>query len=231
MLEAIVFDFDGILVDSEPLHHRAFQRVAETLGVTLDYETYARTYIGFDDRDALRYMLTGRTEPLSDELEQRAAALGVQKQEAFQQLLAEGAPPIPGAFELVDAAHRAELPIAVASGATAGEIIPVLQALGRSGAFEVVVTADDVPRSKPDPQSYALAVERLKRERDQPHLTPGAGLGIEDTETGIASAKAAGLWTLGVTTTRAAEHLREADRVVSSLTDVSLDQLHQWFGE
>jgi HAD superfamily hydrolase (TIGR01509 family) len=229
MLEAIVFDFDGVLVDSEPLHFRAFQELAGPLGVSLDYSRYLQTYIGFDDRDALRHMLTGRAEPLDETMEQRVAALCQQKQQVFERLLAEGAAALPGAFELARAS-AGRWPIAIASGATAGEIAQMLQTVGQGEAFDVIVSADDVARSKPDPQSYALAVERLKREKGRPGLTPGACLAIEDTETGLASARAAGLWTLGVTTTREADQLAEADRVVSSLTEVTVDQLQQWFG-
>jgi len=228
MLRAIVFDFDGVLVDSEPLHFRAFQRVGEALGVALSYEAYLSTYIGFDDRDAIRHMLTGRAEPLDAAMEERVGELCRQKQQAFEQLMADGAPPIAGAVALVTAA-RAAMPVAIASGAAAGEIALMLQALGLSHAFEVIVSADDVARSKPDPQSYALAVERLRRERGPATLTPEACLAIEDTETGIASAKSAGLKTLGVTTTRGAKQLEEADRVVTTLEGLSVDQLRAWF--
>jgi beta-phosphoglucomutase len=142
--------------------------------------------------------------------------------------MAEGAPAIAGAGALVSAA-RAAMPIAIASGATAGEIALMLQGLGLSHAFEVIVSADDVARSKPDPQSYALAVERLKREQGPAELAPGDCLAIEDTETGIASAQAAGLKTLGVTTTREASQLQQADRVVETLEGLSVGQLKQWF--
>jgi HAD superfamily hydrolase (TIGR01509 family) len=229
MLEAIVFDFDGVLVDSEPLHHRAIQTVGQSIGVELDYQTYLATYIGFDDRDAFRYLLTGRAEPLDAALEERVAALCGQKQQVFEQLMAEGAAALPGAAALVEAA-RPVMPIAIASGATAGEIAMMLGGVGLAGAFELIVSADDVARSKPDPQSYALAVERLRREKDRPNLAAAACLAIEDTEAGLASAKAAGLATLGVTTTRDRAKLTDADHIVDSLEGVTLDALRQWFG-
>ena len=228
MLQAIVFDFDGVLVDSEPLHHRALQEIGQPLGIDLDFAEYAKTYIGFDDRDSVRYMLTGRAEPLDPVMERRVAELCHRKQQIFDQLMAEGAPAMPGAVALVQAA-KAAMPVAVASGATAGEIALMLDGLGLSQAFEVIVAADDVARSKPDPQSYALAVQRLRAELDRPDLTAGGCLAIEDTETGIASAKAAGLQTLGVTTTRSAEVLHEADRVVESLEGLTVNQLRAWF--
>jgi beta-phosphoglucomutase len=229
MLQAIIFDFDGVLVDSEPLHFRAFQIVGEPLGVTFDYATYLQTYVGFDDRDGFRYMLTGRAEPLEPAMEQRVAALCQQKQQVFDRLLAEGAAAIPGAVALVTAARQA-MPIAIASGATAGEIASMLQVIGLAGAFEVIVSADDVTRSKPDAESYALAVQRLRREKAQPELAPAQCLAIEDTPAGLASAKAAGLQTLGLTTTSARDQLAGADQVVDSLAGLKLDQLHAWFG-
>jgi beta-phosphoglucomutase len=135
---------------------------------------------------------------------------------------------VPGAFELASEAGQ-HGPTAIASGATAGEIRQMLHALGRDGLFDVIVAADDVARSKPDPQSYALAVQRLMRETDRPGLTAQRCLAIEDTVTGIASAKAAGLRTLAVTTTSEAEALHEAERVVTTLEGLTMAQLQHWF--
>jgi len=231
MLRAVVFDFDGVLVDSEPLHFRCFRQLGAELGASLDYQTYLQTYIGFDDRDAFCHMLTGRAEPADADLEQRLATLIERKHELFQQLAGEGADPIPGAWPLAHEITRA-LPTAVASGASAGEIALMLAGLGEGGRFDIIVSADDVARSKPDPTSYALAVARLAREKGPADLAPAQCLAIEDTPTGLASAKAAGLATLAVATTRPTSELAEAeaDRVVETLEGVRLADLQAWFG-
>ena len=223
MLQAIVFDFDGILVDSEPLHFAAFREIARPLGVDFDYQQYLSELIGFDDRDAFAHIL--------QRAETRAplAELCEQKQQAFERLVQRGIDPIAGAMALVDDAAK-HMPIAVSSGAVRRDIVPILDQLGRRDAFATIVTADDVARSKPDPQSYALAVQRLAERHPELALQPAHCLAIEDTAAGIESAKAAGLRTLGVTTTHDADELRLADRVITSLEQVGVRALRDWFG-
>ncbi len=223
MLHAIVFDFDGVIVDSEPLHYRAFLEVGRDLGVTFSYDDYLAEYVGFDDRDAFRHMLANAERPVD---EAAVAALCDRKQPAFDELvkreLDAEAFAIPGALTLIDGCHAAGLPIAVASGATRADIDLMLGMLGRRDRFEVIVTADDVARSKPDPASYALAAERLG-------VAPGCCLAIEDTAAGLASAAGAGLLTLGLTTTTDAPALAAAGRVLPDLSGVTLDQLRAWY--
>ena len=226
MLKAIVFDFDGVLVDSEPLHYRAFLEVLAPAGITFDYAQYLAQLVGFDDRDAMRHMLERHGKPGDDgEVDRLCAA----KQEVFDRQLATGVAALPGAVELVDAA-AGELPLAVASGATRRDVLQILDALGRRDRFEAIVTADDVARSKPDPQSYADAVAQLSRRHGELAIEPGACLAIEDTTTGLASARDAGLRTLAVTNTERYEALdAAAERVIGSLADINLATLQAWY--
>ncbi len=221
MLQAIVFDFDGVLVDSEPLHYQAFVLIARSLGLELTFEQYVQTYIGFDDRDAFRVMLevTGR-----DKSDAAVAALCAKKRPAFEALTrATGKLALPGSVELLDASRASGLRVAIASGATRADIGLMLGLLDRADAFEVIVTADDVPRSKPDPASYAKAAAALGVE-------PGTCLAIEDTRAGLKSATAAGLRTLAITTSHAAEELvDDAERVIETLVGVTPKQLQAWY--
>jgi len=187
--QAVVFDFDGVIVDSEPAHYRAFQAVLEPQGLGYSWDRYVDHYMGFDDRDGFReaYRSAGR-EVGEDELEELIAA----KHAVFEAEVAEGLDPIPGAVDCVRRLGRA-FPLAVCSGALRGEILPTLEGLGIAGAFRIVVSAEDVAHSKPDPASYRLAVERLGG-----GLDPGACVAIEDTPTGAASARAAGLLVIGL---------------------------------
>lgn len=228
MLRAIVFDFDGVVVDSEPLHHRAFLDIVEPMGLELDYETYLREYIGFDDRDAFRAMMRRLERPADDAT---IARLGREKARAFERRAAEAVVAVPGVLALIDAAADAGLPIAIASGATRADIDLMLGALGIAGRFETIVSADDVARSKPDPSSYALAVQRLAACHPDARLLPGQCLAIEDTAAGIASARGAGLMTLGLTTTGPAAALADAGRVIADLQGVTVDQLHAWYDD
>ena len=224
MLQAIVFDFDGVIVDSEPLHYRAFLAVGRPLGVSFSYDEYLAEYVGFDDRDAFRHMLASAGQPVD---EAAVAELCERKQPAFDELV-EREPDgrafaIPGSLELIDECHAAGFPMAIASGATRADIELMLHKLGRRDRFDIIVTADDVARSKPDPASYALAAERLG-------VAPGSCLAIEDTAAGLASAAAAGLQTLALTTTTDADALTQAARVLPDLSGVTLDQLRGWYG-
>ena len=224
MLQAIVFDFDGVIVDSEPLHYQAFVLVGKSIGFEFTYEQYLATYIGFDDRDAFRVMLGAAGQRVDAD---RIAQLCQQKQMAFDAVTQMGhrrnTLALPGALALIDECHRTDLPRAIASGATRQDIDLMLKLLERQDRFEVIVTADDVARSKPDPASYATAVQRLG-------LDPVSALAIEDTVAGLTSARDAGLMTLGVCTTADRETLEpNADRVIEDLTGVDLEQLRQWF--
>lgn len=228
MLKAIVFDFDGVLVDSEPLHYEAFRDVMRPLGVDFDYRWYLAELVGFDDRDAFAHVLRTRLDADAPARATPIDELCQRKQDAFERRVRGGIEPIPGAIELVDQAG-AQMPIAIASGAVMNDIAVIVEALGRAEAFEEVITADQVARSKPDPESYALAVRRLAERHPDLALSPAECLAIEDTAAGLASARGAGLRTLGLTTTHPADQLDAAERVVDSLTDLSLDDLRAWF--
>ena len=135
---------------------------------------------------------------------------------------------IPGSIELIKQL-AGQIPIAIASGATQMDIRIILAKLGLENRFDVTVTADDVQRSKPDPESYAKAVELLAQKYPDRRITPRYAIAIEDTATGIASARAAGLQVLGLTTTGTADLLHQATRVVPNLTGITLDRLRHWF--
>lgn len=225
---AIVFDFDGVVVDSEPLHYQAFVMVGKSIGFSFTYDQYVASYIGFDDRDAFRLMLAVSGQETAEKaIEDRLEGLCAAKQQAFDVLAPmaakSGSIAIPGALELIDRAHAAGRPIAIASGATQADIHLMLTLLDRRDRFEIIVAADDVEKSKPDPSTYALAAERLG-------VAPSACLAIEDTKAGLMSAQAAGLMTLGLATTGPAEHLALAGRVLDDLSGVTLEQLDGWYG-
>lgn len=228
MLKAIIFDFDGVIVDSEPMHFRAFLRVAQPLGVTFDYQQYLRDYVGFDDRDALRVMLAKSRSPEVAKDPAALAALCEQKGHAFEACVNERVDAIPGAVDLVREASAA-MPIAIASGATRRDIDLVLRKLDLTDAFRSITTADDVARSKPDPQTYRIAVERLSASCPEAELTPGECLAIEDTAAGIESARGAGLMALGLNSLGDPKQLHRAHRVVDTLRGLTVAQLHKWF--
>lgn len=225
MLSAVIFDFDGIIVDTEPLHYRAFQEVLLPLGLGYSWQEYLHSYIGYDDRDAFRHLFLVKGRPLTDAGLQ---AFIEEKGAAFQRIIASGVEPYPGVVELIRALDGA-IPLALCSGALPADIDPILAHLGIAGYFDAVVTAADVRASKPNPESYALAVARLKAARPAREIAPGDCLAIEDTPAGIASAKGAGLKVLAVTNSYPEKELTGADRIVSSLTEADLPALQSLF--
>jgi HAD superfamily hydrolase (TIGR01509 family) len=225
MLAAVIFDFDGIIVDTEPLHYRAFQEMLIPLGLGYSWEVYLRSYIGFDDRDALRDAFRTAGRSLKD---RELQALVEEKGVAFQRIVASGVEVYPGVVELVRSI-AGRLPLALCSGALPSDIDPILKQLGITGLFDVIVTAADVQASKPDPESYALAVARLKAVYPDKKITPEICLAIEDTPAGITSARRAGLKVLAVTNSYPEEELTSADRIVTSLAIENLQTLRNVF--
>ncbi len=221
MMLAVIFDFDGVIVNSEPLHWRAFVDVLRPMGLEVDYLTYLQRYVGCDDRDFYRLFFKDRGRSFD---EQALPRMIEAKARAFERIVEQGVEAIDGAVELVTACAE-RWPVGLCSGALRRDIECILPRIGDGTLmqrFGAVVTADDVARSKPDPAGYLLAAERLG-------VAPGECVAIEDTPAGIASALGAGLKTLALTTTCPADALTDADRIVESLTQVDPNALAEWF--
>jgi beta-phosphoglucomutase len=221
MLTAVIFDFDGIIVDTEPIHFRAFQEVLRPLGLGYSWEDYLERYIGFDDRDAFREVFRASGRQLDEAL---LGKLINEKAQVFEEIVQKGVQPYPGVVELVKSLSGA-LPLALCSGALSRDIRPVLGQLGIQEVFDVIVTAEDVRASKPDPESYQLALERLSAAFPEKRILPGNCLAIEDTPAGIDSARNAGLMVLAVTNSYPAEKLSDAVSVIDSLASATITEL------
>ena len=217
MLKAVVFDFDGIIVDSEPLHYRAFQKVLEPLGAGFSWAEYIDKYMGFDDRDAFREAFKAAGLELS---EHKLAEVIAFKASLFHEVASEGVSSYPGVIELIRRISG-NIPLAICSGALRSDVMPVLEMLSLQDCFNCIVTADDVSASKPDPASYSLAIHTLQLLFPVNAITPDTSVAIEDTPAGINSAKGAGLKVLSVTNSYPAEELAFADMIVESLAEVT----------
>jgi beta-phosphoglucomutase len=218
--EAVLFDFDGILVDSEPMHYRAFIEVLGPLGMGFPWKEYVETYMGFDDRDAFREAFRAKGIALDDA---NLAKLVAAKSRAFQDGLRNGVTAYPGAIPLIESLRAVDLPLALCSGALRSDIDPILARLGVARCFDAIVSADDVRRSKPDPESYALAFARLWERYAMLLTVPGKSIAVEDTPAGIRSARGAGLRVLAVTNSYGAVELADADWIVESLESVRFE--------
>jgi len=220
MLAGIIFDFDGVIVDSERLHFRAFARILGRMGKTLTWEEYLSRYIGFDDRDVFREFL-GRTVDAEGILEELLRRKGAEFRRMVEE---EGVQPYPGAVELVREAH-AKCAAALCSGALRTDVEPILESLGIAGLFAAMVTAEDVQRSKPDPESYRLVVERLRCATGSGEIRRENLVVLEDTPAGVRAAREAGLAVIAVANTHSAAELVQADAVLDSLERIGVDDL------
>ncbi|BCS53538.1 HAD family phosphatase [Geobacter sp. SVR] len=212
-----IFDFDGIIVDTEPLHYQAFQKVLEPLDSGFSWQEYVDTYMGFDDRDAFIEAFSTQGKGLTT---QELHTLIDRKANIFQDIIRSGIAPYPGVVALIRKLRAHRIPIAISSGALRCDIDPILGTLGISDCFEVIVTADDVSKSKPDPESYRLAFEKLKARNPAGALTPARTIAIEDTPAGISSARGAGLQVVAVTNSYPREYLTQATCIVPSLEEL-----------
>jgi len=211
--EAVIFDFDGVIVDTEPLHYAAFQRLLEPLGLGFSWEAYVETYMGFDDRDAfLEAFKTHKTALSTADLQ----GLIDRKAGLFQEIIRDGISAYPGVVDLIRSIRASRTPLAISSGALLSDIVPILETLGIADCFDLIVTAEDVARSKPDPECYRLAHTRLN-EFWLLNLPAAQVLAIEDTPAGIVAAKGAGLRVIAVTNSYPASHLSQADQIVETL--------------
>ena len=226
--DAVVLDFDGVIADTEPLHYQAFQQVLAPEGMTYTWQEYLAGYVGFDDRDAFRFGFRSAGKALSEERLERLIA---EKERVFADLVREGdLAPYPGVRELLSMLGDAGVPTALCTGARASDIRVALAAMRLDTAFAVVVTADEVAVSKPDPESYRRCLEALARALPARAFTPERCVAVEDTPAGVTSARAAGLRVLAVTTTHSEPSLKEADRVVATVEGLSLRAMSSLVG-
>lgn len=223
-LRAVVFDFDGVIANTEPLHLRAFQDVLTEAGVTLTDADYYAHYLGFDDVGVFRAMDAsrgGRWTPAEIE------ALVAQKAVRLEALERDVSLLFPGAADAIRRIATA-VPIAIASGALGAEIRRVLDRERLTSLFSAIVAAEDSSTGKPAPEPYERAVARIAAAR-QASIAARECVAIEDSIWGLQSARAAGLRTVAVTHTYSAADLASAELVISSLHALTIDCLTPLF--
>jgi beta-phosphoglucomutase len=219
-LQAIVFDFDGVIANSEPLHLKAFQEALGEHGIELTSEQYYSRYLGYDDVGLLQALSRDRQLGASGRHITELVAL---KGHKLERMLHTGEVLFPGAAQFIRAAARV-VPIAIASGALRHEIIEILDGANLTSQFVTIVASGDTPESKPSPAPYMLAYERLKQ-ASTTELDRTRCVAIEDSRWGLESARGAGLRCVGVTSSYGAEELPGAELVVSGLAALTLDEL------
>ena len=219
-LQAIIFDFDGVIADSEPLHLRAFQQLLSEEGIQLSRGDYFSRYLGYDDVGLFQALARDRGLSMTPD---RIDALVARKGVMLQELMRADSVLFPGAKEFIRSAAAA-VPVAIASGALRHEIDEIVGAAGLAPLFAAIVASGDTPESKPSPAPYQLAFERLRASTGRA-LDPRRCVAIEDSRWGLQSAHGAGLRCVGVTNSYPAGELPGAELIVGGLADLTLDSL------
>jgi HAD superfamily hydrolase (TIGR01509 family) len=220
---AVIFDFDGVITDSEILHFRAFNAVLAKHGFELTKQEYYKTYLGLSDVDCFKTLIR---ESRLGVPESQVQPLVQQKTKVFEQLARAEGRIIEGVREFLQTLSENRVPTAICSGALRAEIELILEEAKLRGYFEVIVSAEEVKRGKPDPQGFILALKKLNQRRVKP-IGPGHCIVIEDSHWGLQAARAAKMRTIAVTNTYEADQLKGADKVVARLSDLTLQDLTQ----
>ncbi|MFI5338724.1 MAG: HAD family hydrolase [Candidatus Methylomirabilales bacterium] len=205
-VRGILFDFDGVLVDSEPTRFRAGAQVLEDIGVPLTWESFLTVWLGRTDQAGLRDILGDRYEAEGERVVARRNVL-------YEKWLDE-VPPYPDAATLLGRLPNG-IRLAVATGSRRIEVQRILTRLGLFQRFQAIITAEDYRRAKPAPDPFLAAARRMD-------LAPASCLVIEDSPAGVAAAHAAGMPVLAVDRGRVAAGLDKATWTVASLEELTV---------
>ncbi len=222
MLKAVIFDFDGVITDSEILHFRAFNAVLKQHGVELTTQEYYKSYLGFSDVDCFKFLIDqGRLGIGQNQI----AALAKQKTAIFERLAKTEGKLIEGVRDFLALLSANSIPMAICSGALLPEIEVTLEDAGLRDYFETIVSAEQVRKGKPHPEGFLRALEKLNANRRQT-IRPQQCIVIEDSKWGLQAARAAGMHTVAVTNSYDAAQLA-AEKIVDNLAHLSLEDLQQ----
>jgi HAD superfamily hydrolase (TIGR01509 family) len=216
---AVLFDFNGVIVNDEPVHLFLFQRVLKEEGLSLREEEYYAAYIGMDDRGCFRTVLEHHQAEVTEE---QVKELVARKARYYKEKIQDGIAFFPGAEELIRSASL-HCHVGVVSGALRSEIVTILERARLMSCFQVIVSADETKNGKPHPEGYLTALAMLNRQV-RPRILASECLVIEDTASGVEAAHRAGMKCLAVTNSHARERLREAELVMDTLEGFSWDE-------
>lgn len=210
-IQALIFDMDGVLIDSEPLHLKAYQETLKDFGITFT-EQDNRPFLGRVDLELAEHLVSRHQLPIN------ALQLVDNKEENLARLFSSQLVPMPGVIEVLEHAQRLSIACAVASSATLPTIELITQRLSISRYFQTLTSGDEVPHGKPAPDVYLLAATRIG-------VLPINCLVIEDSFNGVLAAKAAGMKCIAIPcpTTRHQDHTK-ADKILGTLESLNLDE-------
>lgn len=221
MLKAVIFDFDGVIADTEGFHYEAFNEVLAAYNIELTEEEYYEKYLGYSDIDCFNainedYKLEWDDAEIEDMVEQKG--------DVFESFVRSGSGVMKGVPEFIEMLRKNGIVMAICSGATVRDIKAVLGSSDLLKNFTAIVTSEDVSSGKPDPEGYMLARKRLAAATGK-EIASSECIVIEDSEWGLEAARAAGMHTIGVTNSYPVAALGLADKVVDNLSMLDMDTL------
>jgi beta-phosphoglucomutase len=220
MLRAVIFDFDGVIVDSEMVHFEAFNKALKSYEVRISKEQYFEEYLGLTDRDLLRTLVKeGRLKINESQIE----TIARKKTQIFEET-AKQAPVIDGVREFLELLEQNDITTAICSGALSAEIGMILKNANLRRFFEVIVSAEQAAKGKPAPDGFLITLEKLN-EKAHELIKANQCVVIEDSRWGLEAAKSAGMHTVAVTNSYGADELKLAEIVVDSLSELTIDDL------
>jgi len=223
MLKAVIFDFDGVISDSEILHFRAFNQMLAQYGIEITIKDYYKTYLGFNDVDCYKLLIHQGLLKID---EQQIGNLVNQKKKIFERLAQTEGRIIEGVRDFLTMLEDNDIPMAICSGALLTEVEMILEEARLRHLFEVIVSAEHVKKGKPHPEGFLLSLQRLNESRENP-ITANQCIVIEDSHWGLEAAKAAGMHTIAVTNSYDAEQLSLAEKIVTRLNELGMNDLQQ----
>ena len=223
MLKAVIFDFDGVITDSEILHLRAFNRSLAPYGIEISTKDYYANYLGFSDFDCYKALIDNGVLKIDP---QQVAGVIKQKSKIFEELTRTEGRTIEGVHEFLRMLERNKVPMAICSGSLMAEIEVMLDEAKLRHFFTEIVSGDQVKKGKPSPEGFLLTLQKLNK-KCHPPVAANECIVIEDSRWGLQAASAAGMHTIAVTNSYDAAQLTLAEKVVARLNELTIDDLQQ----
>lgn len=223
MLRAVIFDFDGVICDSEMLHFEAFNQTLQDYGLQVTREQYYIDYLGLTDLD-FYYKLFEQGLLKADS--EDAGKLAQRKKRIYKQIAETQANVIDGVSDFLQLLGENNIAMAICSGALLAEIEFVLEKAYLKSCFQTIVSAEQVENGKPAPDGFLLTLERLN-ESNKPQIEPNQCVVVEDSCWGLEAARAANMKTVAVTNSYSADELESADKIVGHLSELTIEALNK----
>jgi beta-phosphoglucomutase len=223
MLRAVIFDFDGVITDSEVLHLRAFNEVLGRYGLKISKQDYYKNYLELTDLNLIKLLVEQGALKLD---EQGIKTLAAQKSTVYEKLAKTEGKIIEGVRDFLQMLRSNKVPMAICSGSLRAEIEFILEGAGLRKFFDVIVSSEQVKRHKPHPDGFLLALRKLN-ESGKTTVSAGECVAIEDSRLGLEAAHKAGMHCVAVTNSYDAEQLKRAEKIVDNLSELKISDLQQ----